>query len=214
MKKILNLILTLVIMAAVPSVALAINEDGTYTAKEMKEFRKQAEKMAKNKAKEFKKQGWNINGSGDLAMMLNKHYLKTENFGGKGIELQGNSNGIKNLSTAIMSARLAATREYAAQVGTALKEKIEGSNTIVGNIDSQNLIAGFEARVAQELKGEINPSIVMYKKNKDGSYEVMSFFVVDPDATKALKIRTLKAEAEYMQLSTEIANTISKFVNE
>ena len=147
-------------------------------------------------------------------MMLNKHYLKTENFGGKGIELQGNANGIKNLSTAIMSARLAATREYAAQVGTALKEKIEGSNTIVGNIDSQNLIAGFEARVAQELKGEINPSIVMYKKNKDGSYEVMSFFVVDPDATKALKIRTLKAEAEYMQLSTEIANTISKFVNE
>lgn len=214
MKRILNLILTLVIMAAVPSVAFAVNEDGTYTEKEMKEFRKQAEKMGKSKAKEFKKQGWSINGSGDLAMMLTKHYLKTENFGGKGIELQGNANGIKNLSTAIMSARLAATREYAAQVGTALKEKIEGSNTIVGNIDSQNLIAGFEARVAQELKGEINPSIVMYKKNKDGSYEVMSFFVVDPDATKALKIRTLKAEAEYMQLSTEIANKISKFVNE
>ncbi|MCM1348743.1 MAG: hypothetical protein NC338_04960 [Firmicutes bacterium] len=213
MKTFLQIILAFAIMA-VPVTMQARNEDGSYTKKEMQRFEKEAQKQAKNMAKELKKEGWKLNGSGDLQLMIEKHLLKLADFGGNGTEYVGNANDIKNLNSASRMARMAASTAYAEQSQMALKERIDGSDVILDADQRQTLIAGYEARVAKELNGEITKSIELYKKNKNGTYDVRAFYVVDEEAARATKLRALRAEAEYMKLSTDIANQISKFVNE
>lgn len=213
MKTLLNLIMALAIVALPMSIA-ARNDDGTYTKKEMQRFEKDAQKQAKNMAKQLKKEGWKLNGSGDMQLMLERHMLKLAEFGGKGTEFVGNANDIKNLNSASRMARMAASTAYAEQSQMALKERIDGSDVILDSDQRQTLIAGYEARVAKELNGEITRSVELYKQNKNGTFDVRAFYVVDEEAARATKLRALRAEAEYMKLSTNIADQISKFVNE
>lgn len=213
MKTLLNLLLALTIVA-LPATLSARNDDGTYTKKEMKQFEKDAEKQAKKMAKNLKKEGWKINGSGDLEMMFEKHLLKLADFGGKGVEYVGNANNVKNLNSAARMARMGAATAYAELCQLALKERIDGSDVILDSDQRQTLIAGYEARVAKELNGELTKSVEIYKKNKNGTYDVRAFFVVDEEAALAAKLRSLRAEAEYMKLSKELADQISTFVNE
>lgn len=213
MKTLLNLIMALAIVALPMSIA-ARNDDGTYTKKEMQRFEKDAQKQAKNMAKQLKKEGWKLNGSGDMQLMLERHMLKLAEFGGNGTEFVGNANDIKNLNSASRMARMAASTAYAEQSQMALKERIDGSDVILDSDQRQTLIAGYEARVAKELNGEITRSVELYKQNKNGTFDVRAFYVVDEEAARATKLRALRAEAEYMKLSTNIADQISKFVNE
>lgn len=213
MKTLFNFIMALAIFA-LPIASHAVNEDGSYTKKEMQRFQKDAEKQAKKMAKELKKEGWKVNGSGDLEMMLQKHMLKLADFGGNGTEYVGNANNIQNLNSASRMARMAASTAYAEQSQMALKERIDGSDVIMDADQRQTLIAGYEARVAKELNGEITKSIELYKKNKNGTYDVRALYVVDEEAARSTKLRALRAEAEYMKLSTDIADQISRFVNE
>jgi len=213
MKTFFNLLVAIALLA-MPVTVAARNEDGTYTKKEMQQFRKDAEKQAKKMAKTLKKEGWKINGSGDLELMLSKHMLKLTDFGGNGTEYVGNANDIRNLNSASRMARMAATTAYAEQCQMALKERIDGSDVILDSDQRQTLIAGYEARVAKELNGEIVKSLELYKKNKNGTYDVRAFFIVDEEAALSAKLRALRAEADYMKLSSEIADQISKFVNE
>lgn len=213
MKTLLNLIMALAIVALPMSIA-ARNDDGTYTKKEMQRFEKDAQKQAKNMAKQLKKEGWKLNGSGDMQLMLERHMLKLTEFGGNGTEFVGNANDIKNLNSASRMARMAASTAYAEQSQMALKERIDGSDVILDSDQRQTLIAGYEARVAKELNGEITRSVELYKQNKNGTFDVRAFYVVDEEAARATKLRALRAEAEYMKLSTNIADQISKFVNE
>lgn len=213
MKTLLNLIAAVALIMA-PLTMTARNDDGTYTKKEMQRFEKDAQKQAKNMTKQLKKEGWKLNGSGDLQMMLEKHMLKLSDFGGNGTEFVGNANDIRNLNSASRMARMAAATAYAEQSQMALKERIDGSDVILDADQRQTLIAGYEARVAKELNGEITKSIELYKKNKNGTYDVRAFYVVDEQAARATKLRALRAEADYLKLSTAIADQISKFVNE
>ena len=80
MKKIACIAIAAMIAAA-PVYTDAASNKTTYTEKEMKRFEKNAEKQAKSTAKRFKKEGWVLNGTGDVEMKVMNHMLRTSDFG-------------------------------------------------------------------------------------------------------------------------------------
>lgn len=213
MKKIACIAIAAMIAAA-PVYTDAVSNKTTYTEKEMKRFEKNAEKQAKSTAKRFKKEGWVLNGTGDVEMKVMNHMLRTSDFGGDGYEVIGNGQKAAILSRSTATAMMDAALKYSRNCGMALKEKIVGEGNLMTDEERDTFIDAYEARVAQEIKGELRPTLELYRKAKDGSFETMVLYVVDYEGANQAQQRALKAELERNRLTHEVAKQISEFVNE
>lgn len=213
MKKIICMAVAAMIAAAPVAVNAASNKTA-YTEKEMKRFEKNAEKQAKSTAKRFKKEGWVLNGTGDVEMKVMNHMMRTSDFGGDGYEVIGNGQKAAILSRSTATAMMDAALKYSRNCGMALKEKIVGEGNLMTDDERDTFIDAYEARVAQEIKGELRPTLELYRKDKSGAFETMVLCVVDFDGAAVAQQRALKAELERTKLSQEVARKISEFVNE
>lgn len=156
MKKIACIAIAAMIAAA-PVYTDAASNKTTYTEKEMKRFEKNAEKQAKSTAKRFKKEGWVLNGTGDVEMKVMNHMLRTSDFGGDGYEVIGDGQKAAILSRSTATAMMDAALKYSRNCGMALKEKIVGEGNLMTDEERDTFIDAYEARVAQEIKANSVP---------------------------------------------------------
>lgn len=174
--------------------------------KEQKRYTKEAEKLAKKRAKELKKEKWVFNGANTLENALMNYYLETEpSCGG---DKEARSYDFDNAASITGGERLLvfnAQTEYIQEIEAAFGGSIV-RHTSDGNDGLEVLVGDVEARIKAELKGDVKRSLTLYKKDKNGKYLLRAFFIIDVNSSA----RKLERYADRIQKDEEIADAIRK----
>lgn len=183
-----------------------VNAKEDYSEKQMKRFEKSAEKSAKKRVKELKKEKWLYNGSADLQMKLADHMLETNEFGGTGIERVIDIPEAPSIVVGEKLARSNVEQDFAREIRTMLKGQIDTHTKADGKYANDIYIDNWSAKVVQELKGDIRKNIVLSKKNKDNTYWVRVYFVLDQNSRR----RALEDIAAEIKDDNELAAAIRR----
>ncbi|MDR1556105.1 MAG: hypothetical protein LBS88_03610 [Tannerellaceae bacterium] len=182
-----------------------------------RKYRKTMEKEYKAKVKELKKQKWQISGS---SLTLNAAIMKHQR------TLDANENSKELIATVSMCQSLNVCRSNA--LNNALIEYAQGAGSYVrGRIASDmfnnssaeapqeldNFYAAYERLVSAEVKGELEFSLALEKKNGAGkSYQ--AWYIINEDKASKARMRAMRRAAEESRLAQEYAHQISQFVQE
>ncbi|MBQ1646860.1 MAG: hypothetical protein II047_00060, partial [Bacteroidales bacterium] len=66
----------------------------------------------------------------------------------------------------------------------------------------------------KEIRGELRPSYTLVRHNADGSYQVMSYFIVNEEAAMNARVKAMELAASESEAAQQIAVRISEFVKE
>ena len=172
-------------------------------------------KNAKDRAKQLKKDGYEIMGSLPLQDALYKHFAKME-LGST--EQMGNGHS-KSMNNGRQMCLTAAMSEYASKASSQIKGR-SVTDAYGNEIDTENdpefarFYAAYERLTQKEIKGELQESFTIIKKNPDGSTDFRMYFLVDEDKAKARRQKALRDAAEETNLAQNYAKQVSEFVNE
>ncbi|MDE6380509.1 MAG: hypothetical protein K2L11_08560 [Muribaculaceae bacterium] len=206
MKKIIMMLMALCLIAPA-----ATAQQAALTPKQ----EKMCNKNAKDRAKQFKKDGYEVMGSLPMQDALYKHFAKlemgaTEELGTGHSKSQ--NNGRQMCITYAMS-------EYASKAVSQVKGR-SVTDAYGNEVDTDNdpefarFYAAYERLTQKEIKGELQESLTLMKKNPDGSYDFRMYFTVDENKALARRQKALKDAAAESGLAQEYAKQVSEFVNE
>ena len=205
MKKIIMILMALCLLAPAASAQQAL------TPKQ----EKICNKNAKDRAKQLKKEGFEIMGSLPLQDALYKHFAKmelgaTEQMGNGHSKSQ--NNGRQMCLTQAMS-------EYASKAVSQIKGR-SVTDAYGNEIDTEKdeefarFYAAYERLTQKEIKGELQESFTIMKKNPDGSYDFRMYMLIDENKAQARRKKAMQAAAEESKLAQDYARQVSEFINE
>lgn len=183
-----------------------------------KALNKALKKEYKVKMNEFKKGRWTLYGSSrSLNVALLSHYAKLNKDGEEAYEIVGTCSKFKSKNVGHQTCINNACNIYAQQAGRQLKGRIVSD--IAGNGDDvaaefDHFYAAYESLVQKELNGELQESFSVIRSNKDGSYEMQTFFVVSEAAATRARIRAYENAAKESAAAQKYAKKVSDFVRE
>lgn len=187
-------------------------------AQNSKALSKAVKKEYKTKMKEFKKGGWKLYGSThSLEVALLTHYAKLNKEGDETYEIMGNCSRFKSKNVGHQTCVNNASNLYAQQAGRQIKGRIVSD--IAGNADDvaaefDHFYAAYESLVQKEINGELQESFCVIKENKDGTYEMQTFFVVSESAATRARIRAYENALKESEAAKKYAQKVSDFVRE
>lgn len=187
-------------------------------AQNSKALKKALKKEYKTKMKEFKKGGWKLYGSTrSLGVALLTHYEKLNKDGEENYEIMGNCSQFKSKNVGHQTCVNNATNLYAQQAGRQVKGRIVSD--IAGNADDvaaefDHFYAAYESLVQKEINGELQESFSVIKENKDGTFEMQTFFVVSESAATRARIRAYENAAKESAAAQKYAKKVSDFVRQ
>lgn len=205
MKKIIMILMALCLMAPAAMAQQAL------TAKQ----EKACNKGAKDRAKQFKKEGFEVMGSRALQDELYRHLAKLELGATEQLGLghaKSQNNGRQMCITAAMS-------EYASRAASQIKGR-SVTDSYGNEVDTENdpefarFYAAYERLTQKEIKGELEESFTIMKKNPDGSYDFRMYFTIDEDKAKKRRQKALEDAATESGLAQNYAKQVSEFINE
>lgn len=207
MKKLLTIVLAL--MVGFGTVVVA--DSNNLSEKEIKEIKKDAEKSAKKRVKEFKKQKWEYNGTSDLETKVEKYIIQTDEQIGTGQECIVELNNVSDLSVGEKMARIKAAQEYSAELRTMLVGTIDTHSSVKGEYTSDVYLDNWTAKVSQEVKSSIHKSFVLYKKDKKtGKYSLRVYYVIDNNTRK----KALEDLADEIKDDAKLSDAIRRAATE
>ena len=186
------------------------------TAQNSKALSKAIKKEHKTKMKEFKKGGWKLYGSTrSLDVALLTHYEKLNKEGEETYEIMGNCSQFKSKNVGHQTCVNNAANLYAQQAGRQVKGRIVSD--IAGNADDvaaefDHFYAAYESLVQKEINGELQESFSVIKENKDGTFEMQTFFVVSESAATRARIRAYENALKESEAAQKYAQKVSDFV--
>ena len=179
---------------------------------------KALQKEYKNKMKEFKKGGWEIFGSSrSLDVALLNHYDKLNKGGDNIYEIVGIASAFKSKNIGRQIAMNNACVIYSSQAGSVIKGRVVsdmGADADNLSVEFDHFYAAYERAVEKEIRGEIKESFSVIRTNKDGSYEMQSFFLFNEDAALNARIKAFENAAKESVAAQKYADIISKYINE
>ena len=185
-------------------------------AQHSKALSKAVKKEYKTKMKEFKKGGWKLYGSTrSLDVALLTHYEKLAKDGDETYEIMGNCSQFKSKNVGHQTCVNNAANLYAQQAGRQVKGRIVSD--IAGNADDvaaefDHFYAAYESLVQKEINGELQESFSVIKENKDGTFEMQTFFVVSESAATRARIRAYENALKESEAAQKYAQKVSDFV--
>lgn len=186
------------------------------SAQNSKALSKAVKKEYKTKMKEFKKGGWKLYGSTrSLDVALLSHYEKLAKDGDETYEIMGNCSQFKSKNVGHQTCVNNAANLYAQQAGRQVKGRIVSD--IAGNADDvaaefDHFYAAYESLVQKEINGELQESFSVIKENKDGTFEMQTFFVVSESAATRARIRAYENALKESEAAQKYAQKVSDFV--
>jgi len=178
---------------------------------------KMVKKQVKAKLKEYAKDGKKVFGTSQtLEAVLTKHYTKLEEKDGKIFEIDGYGVA-KSYNLASAAAQGSAAQKYATMCNAQLKARILGdmANEVNDNsVEFDKFYAAYEAKVEQEIRGELRPSVSVKQDLPDGRIRVEAYYLVDEDAASRARVNALKNSQAESAAAQKYAQRISDFVNE
>jgi len=206
MRKIITLVMALCL--ALP----AVNSQNN------KALNKALKKEYKVKMKEFKKGGWTLYGSSrSLDVALLNHYGKLNKEGDEAYEIVGSCSKFQSKNVGHQTCINNACNIYAQQAGKQLKGRIVSDISANGDdtaAEFDHFYAAYESLVQKEINGELQESFSVIRTNKDGSYEMQTFFVVSENAATRARIRAYENAAKESAAAQKHAKKVSDFVRE
>ena len=185
-------------------------------AQNSKALSKAVKKEYKTKMKEFKKGGWKLYGSTrSLDVALLTHYEKLNKEGDETYEIMGNCSQFKSKNVGHQTCVNHAANLYAQQASRQVKGRIVSD--IAGNADDvaaefDHFYAAYESLVQKEINGELQESFSVIKENKDGTFEMQTFFVVSESAATRARIRAYENALKESEAAQKYAQKVSDFV--
>ena len=88
---------------------------------------------------------------------------------------------------------------------------------IAGNGDDasgefDHFYAAYESKVQKEINGELEETFSVIKDNKDGTYEMQTFFIVSESAATRARIRAYENAAKESGAAQKYAQKVRDFV--
>lgn len=169
----------------------------------------------RKKLKVIKKEGWELYGSSKtMKEVLRTHYEALDQEGV--FEVFGSATGIKSESIGQQMAWNNASINYVQQAGSFLRGRIATDNHAGGGYDGEfnNFYSAYETLLQKEIRGELRPSYTLVRHNADGSYQVMSYFIVNEEAAMNARVKAMELAASESEAAQQIAVRISEFVKE
>ena len=205
MKKVITILLML---ALVMPAAVAQN----------KLLLKAQKKEYKAKIKEFKKEGWKLYGSSrTIEVTLLTHYDKLQQLGENGYEVMGEASSFKSKNVGKQMSINNACNIYSRNAGSHVKGRVVSDLAgDVNNTDAEfeHFYAAYETLVEKEIKGEMQESFSVIKDNKDGTYSMQTFFIINEDAAVKARIRAMENAMKESEAAQKYAKKVSDFVRE
>ena len=205
MKKIITILLML---AMVMPMAVAQN----------KLLEKAQKKEYKAKIKEFKKEGWKLYGSSrTIEVALLTHYDKLRQLGENGYEVMGEASSFKSKNVGKQMSINNACNIYSRNAGSHVKGRVvsdlagDANNT---DAEFEHFYAAYETLVEKEIKGEMQESFSVIKDNKDGTFSMQTFFIINEDAAVKARIRAMENAMKESEAAQKYAKKVSDFVRE
>ena len=169
----------------------------------------------RKKLREIKKEGWELYGSSKtMKEVLRTHYEALDQEGV--FEVFGSATGIKSESIGQQMAWNNASINYVQQAGSFLRGRIATDNHAGGGYDGEfnNFYSAYETLLQKEIRGELRPSYTLVRHNADGSYQVMSYFIVNEEVAMNARVKAMELAASESEAAQQIAVRISEFVKE
>ena len=183
-----------------------------------KALNKALQKEYKAKMKEFKAEGWKLFASSrSLDVALLRHYEQLNEAGDKAYEVVGTAAKFKSNNVGHQVAINNACNIYSRQAGSHIKGRIVSdlaNDGVDPSSEFDHFYAAYEALVEKEIKGEMKESFSVIRENKDGSYEMQSFFIVNEDAATQARIRAFENAAKESAAAQKYALKVADFVRE
>lgn len=185
-----------------------------------KQLEKALKKEYKTKMKQLKKGNWELFGSSrtiDVALLL--HYDRLAEMGANGREVVGVASRFRSKNVGHQQAINNATITYAQQAGSQVRGRI-ASDMAGDGIDTSaefdHFYAAYERLVDKEIKGEMMESfsIIRPVDQKNGEYEMQTFFIIDENAATAARIRAMENALKESEAAQKYAKKIGDFVRE
>ena len=187
-------------------------------AQNSKALKKAQKKEYKMKMKELKKGGWQLYGSShSLEVALLTHYENLYKEGEDAHEIMGTCSKFKSKNVGHQTCINNACAIYAQQAGRQVKGRIVSD--IAGNGDDvsaefDHFYAAYESLVQKEINGELQESFSVIRENKDGTYEMQTFFIVSESAATRARIRAFENAAKESEAAQKYAEKVSEFVRQ
>lgn len=206
MKKIIFFLLALCLMA--PTTVEAQN----------KNLEKALNKEYKNKKKELKKGKWELFGSSrSLDVVLLSHYDKLNTMGEDAHEVVGVASSFKSKNVGHQMTTNNACLIYAQSAGSHVKGRVlsdMSGDGVEGDKEFDHFYAAYERLVEKEIKGEMQESFSIIRENKDGTFEMQTYFIVSEKAASKARIRALESAAKESAAAQKYAQKVADFVRE
>lgn len=205
MKKIITFLMALCLLAPV-----AVAQQALSSKQE-----KLCNKNAKDRAKQLKKDGYDVMGSLPLQDALYKHYAKME-LGAT--EQMGNGHS-KSKNNGRQMCLTSAMAEYASKAVSQVKGR-SVTDAYGNQIDTENdpefdrFYAAYERLTQKEIKGELQESFTVIRQNPDGSYDFQMYLLVDENKAAARRQKAMKDAVAESGLAQDYAKQVSDFINE
>lgn len=204
MKKLIMLIMAFCLIAPVANADLS------------KKDIKTVEKLAKDKMKEYKKDGWQIMGADPMQTALQKHFSQTNVGGAKLLEKTAEATA-KSKNNGRQMCIAQAQAEYAKEWQTQVQAMTvtDGFEDQV-NVNAEMMDRFYNAVVTKseaEVKGELRESFTLYRPTSDGRYEFKMVFLVDPERASQARQRAIMNAAKEVGLSQNYLDKVNEFVN-
>lgn len=185
-------------------------------AQNSKALEKALKKEYKMKMKEFKQEGWKLFGSSrslDVALLM--HYEKLSKEGDNVREIIGNYSQFKSKNVGHQACLNNAAALYAAMAARTLKGRIVSDmagDAVNSNAEFDRFYGAYESLVEKEIKGELQESFSVIKENKDGTFEMQTFMLVDESAATRARIRAYENAYKESEAAQKYAQKVSDFV--
>ena len=180
-----------------------------------KALSKALDKEYKQKLRQYKKEGWAIDGDRSVQVTLLKHFAKLEANPELRV-IEGTASNCKSTNICKQVALNNAQNEYARQISA----KIEGAfasitkhNSIRPQEDMDKMTGGLINEVCADLSGLLVPSYSIYRE-KRGVKEYKTYFFVNVEQVVENVEKVLEKSIKETKLTIEEAKAISKFVGD
>lgn len=141
---------------------------------------KQAQKAAKKEAKKLSKEKWEYSGAMDLETLLFTYYMKLKEYGGNYANSDIVLNDVKSMRKGQQIMLNDVQARHAQKNGANAQTEATGNNG-----DSEYDNNKYSIRGSYNFFGDVQEAFVLYRKNKNGTYDLKGYYLVDTNSPQS-----------------------------
>ncbi len=173
----------------------------------------EARKEAKKQAKNAKRDGFELQGHGDMESVIARHLEKI--ISGKAEEIIGSRYGAKYRESAIGLAIEQAIREHIGLANSVIKGRIVTTIIDSDSYHATKFMADYERVLSGKLSGELRPSFILVRSDKQSkNWSAEAFYALDYEQAHRMHLDAIRYAAEQQGLWQMYGSIMTEWVTD